>query len=98
MLPIHLKLANDDNHSYLAKLLWDFTSTLITDRPLRPDITFVSKCHKEVFLIDVAIPGDSRLSHKIVEQQDKYLIFQHRLFTLFKDLCYTALQHYFGDI
>lgn len=49
--------------------------TLITDHHLphnRPDIIFVIKDQKEVFLIDVAIPSDSRLSQKFVKKQDKH--------------------------
>ena len=42
--------------------------TLITDHHLlhnRPDLMLVLKHQKKVFLIDVAIPGDSRISQKI---------------------------------
>jgi len=55
------------------KLLWDFT--IQTDRHLshnRPDIVYISNRHKTAFLIDVAIPGDSRLAHKVNEKRDKY--------------------------
>ena len=57
-----------------CKLLWDFT--IITDTPLqhnRPDITFVLKKKNEVYLINIAIPGDSRLSCKAVEKHTKYV-------------------------
>jgi len=43
-----------------VKPLWDFS--LVTDASLqhnRPDITMVLKHTNEVYLIDIAIPGDS---------------------------------------
>ena len=55
------------------KLLWDFT--IQTDCHLshnKPDIVYISNRHKTVFLIDVAIPCDSRLAHKVNEKRDKY--------------------------
>ena len=55
------------------KLLWDFT--IQTDRHLphnRPHILYVSHQHNAAFLIDVAVPGDSRLSQKINEKCEKY--------------------------
>ena len=55
------------------KLLWDFT--IQTDRHLphnRPDILCVSHEHNTAYLIDVAVPGDSRLSQKINEKRQKY--------------------------
>ena len=39
----------------------------------RPDITFVLKQSNEVFLIDIAIPGDSYLLHKCTEKLTKYV-------------------------
>ena len=41
-----------------------------------PDITFVLKHSNEMFLIDIAIPGDSRLSHKCTEKHTKYVDFK----------------------
>jgi len=61
-----------ENGSY--KLLWDFS--IVTDASLqhnRPDITMVFKHTNEVCLIDIAVPGDSRLSQKVIEKQTKYL-------------------------
>jgi len=55
------------------KLLWDFT--VQTDRYLphnRPDIICVDFTKKHAFLIDIAIPGDSRLSQKINEKYQRY--------------------------
>ena len=49
---------------------------MITDHRLphnRPDLTLVLKHQKKVFLIDVAIPGDSRISQKITEKQKKHV-------------------------
>ena len=46
-----------------CKLLWGFS--IVSDVSLQhnhPDITFVLKQSNEVFLIDIAIPGDSCLS------------------------------------
>jgi len=55
------------------RLLWDFT--IQTDRHLShnsPDIVCVSHQHSTAFLIDVAVPGDSRISQKINEKREKY--------------------------
>ena len=38
-----------------------------------PDITMVLKQTNEAYLIDIAIPGDSRLTQKVVEKQTKYM-------------------------
>ena len=54
-----------------VKILWDFK--IQTDKhPTHniPDITVVEK--KQVWLIDVAIPGDSRIDQKDVEKITKY--------------------------
>jgi hypothetical protein len=54
-----------------VKILWDFK--IQTDKHLAhniPDITVVEK--KQVWLIDVAIPGDSRIQQKEVEKITKY--------------------------
>ena len=54
-----------------AKILWDFK--IQTDKHLAhniPDITVVEKT--QVWLIDVAIPGDSRIENKQVEKISKY--------------------------
>jgi len=56
------------------KLLWEFS--IVSDAPLlhnRPDITFVHKGSNEVLLIDIAIPGDSRLLIKRTEKLMKYI-------------------------
>ena len=37
-----------------------------------PDITLVLPNDKKAFLVDIAIPGDSRLSSKILEKQTRY--------------------------
>ena len=49
---------------------------LITDHCIphnRPNLMLALKHQKKVFLIDVAIPGDSRISQKITEKQKKYV-------------------------
>ena len=54
-----------------VKILWDFK--IQTGKYLVhniPDITVVEK--KQVWLIDVAIPGDSRIDQKEVEKITKY--------------------------
>lgn len=59
-------LQNDD-----VKILWDFK--IQTDKHLAhniPDITVVEK--KQVWLVDVAIPGDSRIQQKEIEKITKY--------------------------
>ena len=55
------------------KLLWDFT--VQTDKHLthnRPDIICLDFTMNCCFLIDVAIPGDSRISQKISEKRQRY--------------------------
>ena len=54
-----------------VKILWDFK--IQTDKNLAhniPDMTVIKK--KQVWLIDVAIPGDSRINQKEVEKITKY--------------------------
>ena len=54
-----------------VKILWDFK--IQTDKHLAhtiPDKTVVEK--KQVWLIDVTIPGDSRIDQKEVEKITKY--------------------------
>ena len=56
----------------VCKLLWDFS--IVTDTSLQhnhPDITMVLKQTNEVYLID--IPGDSRLSQKVIDKLTKYV-------------------------
>jgi len=54
-------------------LMWDFSITVDSPTPHnRPDITLVDKQHDMVKLIDVAIPGDSRIQQKVVEKKEKY--------------------------
>jgi hypothetical protein len=60
-----------ENDEY--KLLWDMdikTDKVIKER--RPDIVIVKKGSREAFLIDVAVPGDSRVANKEVEKITKY--------------------------
>ena len=57
------------------KLLWDFT--IQTDRHSphnRPDIVCVSLTKKHAFLIDIAIPGDSRISQKKYQRYTDFKI------------------------
>ena len=45
--------------------MWDFT--IQCDRTIearRPDIVLVDKKNKEVIIIDIAVPGDSRVKEK----------------------------------
>ena len=60
-----------DNTS--CTLMWDFTISVDSPTPHnRPDITLVDKQNDVVKLIDVAIPGDSRIQQKAVEKKEKY--------------------------
>ena len=55
------------------KLLWDFnvqTDKVIEAR--RPDLILVNKETKECQVIDIAIPGDTRVVKKEDEKIDKY--------------------------
>ena len=55
------------------KLLWDFTihcDTFIEAR--QPDIVVVDKRNREVKIIDIAVPGDSRVAEKELEKIEKY--------------------------
>jgi len=58
----------------LCKLICDFT--LVAELPIphnRPDITYVLKDKIEVYLIDVAVPGDTRIAQKAIEKHDRYV-------------------------
>ena len=65
------------------KILWDFR--IQTDRHLEhntPDIVVVDK--KQVHIIDVAIPGDSRIDQKEIEKITKYKDLQIEIERLWK--------------
>ena len=54
--------------------MWDFT--IVTDSVIHhdiPDIVLTRKTSNEIFMIDVAIPGESRISQKTVEKLTKYV-------------------------
>ena len=56
-----------------CKILWDFTIT--TDRVLhhnRPDIVLSLLQQRRTYLIDITIPGDSRMTQKTTEKLSKY--------------------------
>jgi len=78
-----------------CKLLWDFT--IVTDACIHhncPGITFVDKRSDSVFLIDVAIPEDSRISSKSIEKLTKYVDFKieiARMWNQRKCLLYQSL-------
>ena len=60
-------------HNSYFKLLWDFT--IHTDRHLvhnRPDIVCIAFPQKHCYFIDIAIPGNSRISQKATEKIQKY--------------------------
>jgi len=60
-------------HNSCFKLLWDFT--IQTDHHLvhnRPDIVYIDLVQKHCYLIDIAIPGDSRISRKFNEKHQRY--------------------------
>jgi len=59
------------------KLLWDFT--IQCDRQIphnRPDIVCVD--YSKSYLIDVAIPGDSRVKEKVSEKHQRYTDLKYR--------------------
>ena len=49
------------------KLLWDVQCDHVIEA-IRPDIVIINEEDKSCFLIDIAIPGDLRLSEKEVEK------------------------------
>ena len=56
-----------------SKILWDVCiqcEHVIEAR--RPDIVFINKEGKNCFIVDIAIPGDSRLDEKEGEKIEKY--------------------------
>ena len=60
-----------ENTNY--KILWDFS--IQTDHVIqarRPDLVFIEKKNKLCKIIDVAIPGDSRIESKEREKVEKY--------------------------
>ncbi|XP_065892807.1 uncharacterized protein [Dysidea avara] len=62
----------------------------MTDRHLahnRPDITIVFPNNKKAFLVDIAIPGDSRLSSKVLEKQTHYTDLKIEIEKLWKVKC-----------
>jgi len=55
------------------KLYWNhsiFTDTTITFN--RPDITFMKKKTKNIFLVDIAVPNTHNLAKTITNKQNKY--------------------------
>ena len=62
------------------KLLWDFT--IQCDRVIetrRSDIVLVDKKNKEVKIIDIAVPGDSRVKEKELEKIEKYQMLREEI-------------------
>ena len=60
--------------SHSCKILWDFTvqtNHFITAR--MPNMIFIDKKHYERLIINFAIPYDTRVDDKEVEQIEKYL-------------------------
>ena len=56
-----------------VKILWDFTiQTDKTIQDMRPDLVIVNNIEKTCHIIDVAIPGDERVSAKETEKIEKY--------------------------
>ena len=56
-----------------VKLFWDFS--VFTDRviePRRPDIMVLNKETKECLIVDIAVPGDTRVNTKEDEKIEKY--------------------------
>jgi hypothetical protein len=68
IIKITLIVENDNFKSY-----WN--RSLITDNTVcsnRPDITFMNKTTKNIFLIDIAVPNTHNLAKIINEKQEKY--------------------------
>ena len=62
------------------KILWDFTvrgDGKIETR--RPDIVFIDKKERKVVIIDVAIPGDDRVTDKKLEKLEKYQLLKDEI-------------------
>ena len=56
-----------------VKVLWDFNVN--TDNEIehrRPDIVVELKSEKECLIIDIAVPGDTRIKEKVQEKIEKY--------------------------
>ena len=56
-----------------VKLLWDFniqTASYVQAR--RPDLVVIDRKKGQCFIIDIAVPGDSRVGEKEREKVDKY--------------------------
>ena len=50
----------------------------------RPDIVVVDKVKKETMIIDVAIPGDTRICNKEQEKNGKYSLLKDKIATLWQ--------------
>ena len=67
----------------MMKVLWDFTiqcDHFIEHR--RPDIVVVDELARTALIIDIAVPGDSRVADKEIEKREKYQLLareMHRL-------------------
>ena len=63
-----------------SKILWGFTGQC--NRKIdarRPDIVFIDKKEREVVIIDVAIPGDDRVTDKELEKVEKYQLLKDEI-------------------
>ena len=68
-----------------VKILWDFniqTDHVIEHR--RPDVVVLDKKEKTCYLVDVAVPGDSRVESKEKEKIHKYQDLARELRKLWK--------------
>jgi len=88
-----------------VKVLWEFN--IYTDRFLsvrHPDIVVIDKCEKMVKIIDVAVPLDSNVSTKEMEEIEKYKDLSLELSSLWKMKCEVvplvigSLYKYVGDL
>ena len=67
------------------KILWDFTihcNHMIEAR--RPDIMVIDKVKKKTIIIDVAIPGDTRVCDKEWEKIEKYSLLKNEIVRLWQ--------------
>ena len=67
------------------KLLWDFhIQTDLTVEHCRPDLILVDKLKKEALIIDVAVPGDSRIKKAEQKKIESYQELKRELKKIWK--------------
>jgi len=67
------------------KLYWN--RSILTDKTVafnRPDITFMNKKTKNIFLIDTAVPNTHNLAETTTNKQNKYQELANEICTMWK--------------